>query len=298
MKLTILSCAVLLATTTWASAGNPDPAEISGPRPGQVVPLGEAPIELRPTPYSDATKYICTLTQASVVWSSGEQAYPICQVPVIDQKKFKPGDATVTVRVFYGKRWLPAATEVIQLSGSEEAAPDQATVDQVDPATVKPLTGGGKTFTLRRGDTTLKISIAIGADKWKVLSPNEVEDDHITFHHGNDERATAEIFVDRCDPDDPSTCLEIGISRTLKCDDPDSRKFVKLGNSRAASSCVWTKEMRDKRTSKINTVHWEAGGFVEMDPTSHVVVSCGLAASSPSHFAEVMRLCATMHLVK
>lgn len=71
-------------------------------------------------------------------------------------------------------------------------------------------------------------------------------------------------------------------SRTRSSAETPDRKLVTLSPTRAVSSCVRTKEMGNKRTHSKELVHWEAGGYAEFDPKSKIVVSCGIAASSPA----------------
>jgi len=118
MAVTILA---LLASATLAHAGpSADPVTLNAPREGATYRLGEPLRGIGPSPYTNAKKYDCTITQGAVRWHR-ESATPGFEMPVADVNKFKPGPAVITVRVFYKKAWLPSAKASFTFTPSKTA---------------------------------------------------------------------------------------------------------------------------------------------------------------------------------
>lgn len=275
-----------------AFADTPDPVEINVPASGELIALGEQRIEIKPTPYLNANKYECAVSQGKATWKSATLDYPICELSVADQGRFKPGPAKITVRVKLGARWLPAKTIDVELTGTEAPSAESDT----------PLRGGGVTYKLtpRNSDTPVKVAVAVGADKWKVLRPGDVSASYITFHHGNDERADATVYAATCDNPDPTECVSFGLETQLKVyvSAPEA-KLTPNGPNRTVGTTSWSKEMRDKRTNTSGVVNWYGGGVSEFDPATKAVLTCGVAATrSEAHLRQVLRFCATMKLVR
>ena len=110
-----MAAVLVLVASTALAAPPPDPVEVNGPREGEKVELGKGRFEILPSPYRDAKKFDCTVTQGSTVWKSGDQPGPHCEVPAAEQAKFKAGPATVSVRAFFRKAWLQAAKVTVEL---------------------------------------------------------------------------------------------------------------------------------------------------------------------------------------
>ena len=288
---------LVLLTVSLASpafAAPPDPVGINVPGEGELIALGEQAIPIKPTPYTNATKYDCAVSQGKVSWKSPPSQYPICSLSIADQAKLRPGPAKITVRVMLGKRWLPAKTIDVELTGTEPPSEDA-----VHDA---PLRGGGATYKMLppNGAGSVKVQIAVGADKWKVLRPGDVQDSYISLHHGSDPDAGALLSALRCDNPDADECVKYGLEDRLKvyASAPEATTTAR-GPHRALGTTSWTKDMRDKRANATRTFTWYAGGVSEFDPASSLVITCGTqATTSEAHFKQVLKFCETMKLVR
>ena len=142
---TALTCSLLLSAT-YAHADRPDPVTVSSPGAGTTWVLGQADIDVAPSPYLNAKKYDCAVSQGHAKWKQGPQQYPSCKLSVADQKKFKAGEATVAVRAFVKGHWLAPATATFTF----EAA----------PADAPPRHGGGGDLASVKKDSAVALAAA------------------------------------------------------------------------------------------------------------------------------------------